>query len=281
MEKKEEKSSENQKNNDEDEKFQALKPTKKEEKNEFEEPPRKIKHVNPEKQAEDDDDRKSDESFEVEPNESSSEEENLSEDSLDPEDENEEYKEIDMAAYFRFREQEMAKERAEGKIPKSRKRIIAPKPEEKEEEKKPENLEEKKEIKFHFEPLNEYSYLCAYFEAPFTVRGKLYKTIQHYYQAQKFIGEEYKEFAEKIINSKNAFEAKKLALEFSKKITDEAYWKEWDSERKVDAMRRAIKEKFEQHPELKKKLIETGNCDLIEFENFNNYWYFARKRMKK
>ena len=38
-------------------------------------------------------------------------------------------------------------------------------------------------------------------------------------------------------------------------------------------MRRAIKEKFEQHPDLKQKLIETGSAVLAESEGVNTYWY--------
>ncbi len=181
-----------------------------------------------------------------------------------------------MAAYFRFREKEIAAERAQGKSPKSRKRVLYPVPEEKKDEPAKEPEPALEEIHFSLAPKGEFSFLSPYFDSPFTVRGKLYKTVQYYYQAQKFIGEEYREFHEKVANAANPAEAKKISQECAGKIMDSGYWKEWREERRLDAMRRAIKEKFEQHPDLKKKLIATGNAILVEDESVNPYWYLFR-----
>eukprot|EP01022_Parablepharisma_sp_SALTPOND_P004422 TRINITY_DN120260_c1_g1_i1.p6 TRINITY_DN120260_c1_g1~~TRINITY_DN120260_c1_g1_i1.p6 ORF type:complete len:205 (-),score=52.04 TRINITY_DN120260_c1_g1_i1:106-720(-) len=185
-----------------------------------------------------------------------------------------EWKEFDMAAYFRFREKELAAERPRGSR-RNRKRVLMPLPEE--EKKEPEEVQE---IHFTYNPKGEYAFLSAYYDAPFTVRGKMYKTVQHYYQAQKFIGNEFKEYNEKVINATDPFEAKKVSKEFAEKIQDSAYWKEWKEERRLDAMRRAIKEKFEQHPELKKKLIATGDAILVEEEEFNPYWYIKMSQQR-
>eukprot|EP00826_Nyctotherus_ovalis_P057540 TRINITY_DN7875_c0_g1_i2.p1 TRINITY_DN7875_c0_g1~~TRINITY_DN7875_c0_g1_i2.p1 ORF type:complete len:122 (+),score=26.18 TRINITY_DN7875_c0_g1_i2:77-442(+) len=94
-----------------------------------------------------------------------------------------------------------------------------------------------------------------------------------YYQAQKFIQEDMKEIRKQIEDAKSPSEAKKVSKENVGKIKDAAYWKEWREERRMDVMRRAIKEKFNQHPDLKQKLIDTGDKELIENENFNPFWY--------
>ena len=87
-------------------------------------------------------------------------------------------KEFDMASYFRFRDKELAQERASGKH--KSKKCVLPREDEKEE---PEAEEQKiNKISFSLKSKDEYSFLCPYHNAPFSVRGRLYKTIQHYYQ---------------------------------------------------------------------------------------------------
>lgn len=107
--------------------------------------------------------------------------------SLDPEDEaGAGDNELDMAAYFRFRDRELAAERAAGKARK-KKRVLGAQEEEKGAEAE-EAKEEKKseEVRFSFggPKSDAYSFLCPYADAPFTVRGTLYRTIQHYYQVR-------------------------------------------------------------------------------------------------
>lgn len=177
-------------------------------------------------------------------------------------------KEFDMAEYLKFREKELAGERGH----KSNREYNKEKALAKEKEEEEEDKEDEEEIRFRYDEKDENSFLSTYYDSPFTVRGILYKTVQHYYQAQKFIKEDVKSVRTEIENATTPFEAKKISKENAEKIKDLAYWKEWKDERRMDVMRRGIKEKFGQHPELKQKLMDTGDKKLIEDETFNAFW---------
>lgn len=63
----------------------------------------------------------------------------------------------------------------------------------------------------------------------------------------------------------NGFEAKKLGRAVTLRS-------DWD-EVKVDYMRRILKAKFSQHPDLRKKLIQTGNAYLVEENTWGDtFW---------
>jgi len=175
---------------------------------------------------------------------------------------------FDMSEYLKYREQEMSKQRGK----KSNKQIREEKQLEKQEEDK-EDKEDKERLYFSFDDKDQHKFLSCYYDSPFTVRGKLYKTVQHYYQSQKFIQEDMKSIREEIENANTPFEAKKISKRSVRKVKDASYWKEWRDERRMDVMRRGIKEKFGQHSDLKKKLIETEDKELIENETFNAFWY--------
>jgi ribA/ribD-fused uncharacterized protein len=135
--------------------------------------------------------------------------------------------------------------------------------------------EEDKIIYFYDEPSErvkaEHIFLNNYHISPFTVDGKLYQTVEHYYQAQKFIGEDAKEMFEEVRNSENADKAKQLAKTYQKTYGTAEYWEEW-GERKVDVMKIAIKEKFTQNLDLKEELIKTGNAHLSEDSPRDAFW---------
>ena len=73
-------------------------------------------------------------------------------------------------------------------------------------------------------------------------------------------------------------EARGIAKEHEVSFGDASYWKEWHEERKLDAMRRAIKEKFEQHSDLKAKLLATGQAILVEENDVSGFWYVGQIR---
>jgi ribA/ribD-fused uncharacterized protein len=49
------------------------------------------------------------------------------------------------------------------------------------------------------------------------------------------------------------------------------HWHEW-SMRKVEVMRRAIRAKFDQNEEMRKRLIETGTAKLVEDSSEDKFW---------
>ncbi len=74
----------------------------------------------------------------------------------------------------------------------------------------------------------------------------------------------------------NADQAKKLARKLSENFGDTEYWRVWNEERKLMAMRRALKAKFEQNPKLAEQLLATGSAYLIEDSRKDTYWGGAK-----
>lgn len=103
------------------------------------------------------------------------------------------------------------------------------------------------------------------------IDGIKYLTVEHYYQAAKFSDIKHKELKEKIINSENADQAKKLARKLFDNIKSYDLILKWE-ESKIPAMKRAIFEKFTQHKDLKEKLLLSGNSLLIEDSPRDDFW---------
>ncbi|MFK5970236.1 MAG: NADAR family protein [Candidatus Marithrix sp.] len=93
--------------------------------------------------------------------------------------------------------------------------------------------------------------------------GKWWKTTEHYFQAQKFIDEEYQE---KIRNAPDAKTAANLGR--SRKISIKHDWEEI----KDDIMRKAVLNKFQTHKNLQKLLLATNNEKLVEAAPGDYYW---------
>src|SRR5687768_2897329 len=93
--------------------------------------------------------------------------------------------------------------------------------------------------------------------APFPIRlaGKTWPTSEHYFQAQKFEDEAYRE---KIRTTKSPMIAARLGRSRKVKIR-----REWESV-KVGIMRDAVRAKFTQHEELSKLLLATGEAKIVE-----------------
>ncbi len=94
--------------------------------------------------------------------------------------------------------------------------------------------------------------------------GRRWKTSEHYFQAAKT-----NDPKEKLLiqNAKTPAEAKKLARKV--KLV-----KEWDHI-KVDVMRRALKLKFDQNEDIRKKLIGTYDSLLVEGNNWGDTFWGA------
>lgn len=107
----------------------------------------------------------------------------------------------------------------------------------------------------------EHIFLNNFYYSPFTIDGIEYKTVEHYYQAKKFAGDQFHQ----IIQTATPDEAKKLAHEFT---CNEVEW----SQVKDNIMREALEAKFSQHQELRQKLLDTGSSKLIEDSSRDPYW---------
>lgn len=94
-------------------------------------------------------------------------------------------------------------------------------------------------------------------------KGKLWPTSEHAYHSEKFDDQNLKE---EIRNSLSAHDALGLA-----KANIEKYRSNWD-EVKLGIMKEILRAKVEQHPYVKKKLLESGDKELIENSWRDDFW---------
>jgi len=117
-----------------------------------------------------------------------------------------------------------------------------------------------KEIKF-YGPTDEYGFFSNFSAHPISLKGKVWPTSEHYYQAQKFAGTEIEEKIRWLPAPGKAFrEARKHKLR-----------EDWE-EVKVDVMRDALLAKFTQHGDLRRILLGTKDALLIEHTPRDSFW---------
>ena len=104
----------------------------------------------------------------------------------------------------------------------------------------------------------EYAFLSNFYEAPFEKDGVVYPTNEHFFQAMKNLDpKERRAIAEAATSG--------IAKRMGRKVKLRPDW-EYS---KLTIMKEGLVLKFLTHPELAKKLIETGDAWLIE----GNYWH--------
>ncbi len=106
----------------------------------------------------------------------------------------------------------------------------------------------------------EFSNFAAY---PIKLKGKLWPTSEHYFQAQKFPGSQY---AAKIRKTPSPMIAARLGR--SRKVRLRPDWEKV----KDSIMFEAVLAKFSQHEELKELLLSTGDRRLVEHTKNDAYW---------
>ena len=97
------------------------------------------------------------------------------------------------------------------------------------------------------------------------VDGVLYSTVEHAYQASKFL-QTAPEVAEEITNCYSAYDAQRIAHEHTDKQRAD-----WD-DGKVSIMERIVRLKLEQNPYVKKKLLQTGDYLICEDSPKDSFW---------
>jgi len=101
--------------------------------------------------------------------------------------------------------------------------------------------------------------------APYPIRldGQTWPTSEHYFQAQKFTDEACQQ---KIRGAESPMQAARLGRDRKQRLRHD-----WESI-KVDVMRRAVTAKFTQHPELRVRLLSTGDARIVEHTENDDYW---------
>jgi ribA/ribD-fused uncharacterized protein len=112
----------------------------------------------------------------------------------------------------------------------------------------------------------EWRVLSNMYEAPFQVDSVTFPTVEHYFQWSKATQFGDGAIADKILKTPSAKSVKALG----KKVKD--FVKEEWEKTKDGVMRKAVKSKFIQHPDLKAKLLETGTRRIGEASARDKYW---------
>ena len=100
---------------------------------------------------------------------------------------------------------------------------------------------------------------------PIQLDNKLWRTTEHYFQAQKFIGTPYEEKIRRVEWPRQAFEMSRRP--------EVAKWKRKDWEEvKRAIMYKALLAKFVQNDHLREQLARTGNAMLVEHSPHDSFW---------
>lgn len=112
----------------------------------------------------------------------------------------------------------------------------------------------------------EYAFLCNFYKVyvPFVYNGVTYNTSEAAFQAAKYNGHN-AEMVHKVFAKCTPDESKKLGRAIKLR-------KDWE-EVKDSIMFDVVKAKFDADPELKQKLLDTGDMELIEGNTWGDvYW---------
>lgn len=96
------------------------------------------------------------------------------------------------------------------------------------------------------------------------LENKIWATVEHYYQAQKFS-------QDTIIEEIHLAQTPSLAKQKASQHYKEYQLEDWDL-KKEEVMFKALKAKFTQHPNLKKLLLATGDKIIVERSDSDLYW---------
>jgi ribA/ribD-fused uncharacterized protein len=109
----------------------------------------------------------------------------------------------------------------------------------------------------------EYGCFSNFAAAPIRLKGKLWPTSEHYFQAQKFAGTPREE---EIRRAKSPAVAARMGRSRKHRLRP-------DWEKVKDAvMREAVLAKFTQHGDLRAVLLATGDAVLVEHTANDSYW---------
>lgn len=105
-----------------------------------------------------------------------------------------------------------------------------------------------------------------FYEAPFVVDGVIWKTSEHYYQAQKFLDPIFQDQVKSAASARDAFNTAQK---------HEAHVRPDWHDISLQIMAKAVYEKFSQNKYLADMLVMTGNKVLIEDAKANDSFYGA------
>lgn len=134
------------------------------------------------------------------------------------------------------------------------------------------------EIRFYARDRDRFGFLSNFYPAEFELDNRVWPSSEHFYQAQKSEDPAYREAIRK---AKTPVKAKRMGYQ---REPETKYFRQslfrnrsislredWD-DIKTEVMRKAVEAKFAQNPDLKKKLLNTGEAILIEDSPKDSFW---------
>lgn len=114
-----------------------------------------------------------------------------------------------------------------------------------------------------YKPEGKYGAFSNFSKHGILIDGVWWQTIEHYFQAQKFVDQKYKEEIRNAIDPRSA-----AKLGQSRKFSIRSDWESI----KVDIMRNAVLVKFQLHSELRELLLSTGKERIVEDSPSDYFW---------
>jgi len=101
---------------------------------------------------------------------------------------------------------------------------------------------------------------------PIELEGTFWQTVEHYYQAQKFVGTENERLIVTIQNVKTPMEAATIGRDRTCKVRPD-----WEQV-KIQVMWQGVLTKFLTHTDIQEILLETGDELIVEDSPIDYYW---------
>ena len=111
---------------------------------------------------------------------------------------------------------------------------------------------------------NTHQELSNFYPAPFLLEGKIWASVEHYFQAQKFPTDQTMQERIRLVATPQS--AKRLG-----RTKSEHFRTDWN-ERRDYFMEKALEAKFAQNPTLQELLKSTYPLHLIEHNPYDSYW---------
>ena len=111
--------------------------------------------------------------------------------------------------------------------------------------------------------------LCNYYVRDMVIDGVTWKSVEHYYQAEKSLDPVYRQLVHDAATPADA-----KALGNSPEYAHRPDWDTW----KLMAMRRGLFYKFMQHKDLQELLLSTGDKILHENSMVDYYWGIGEEK---
>jgi hypothetical protein len=124
-------------------------------------------------------------------------------------------------------------------------------------------------IYFYRERDEPYGSFSNYSRHSFDIDGVVWATVEHYFQAQKFLGTAHEDA---VRLAKTPHIAKMMGNDRAHPLRDD-----WQTV-KDDIMRLAVRRKFEAHADIREILLSTGDLPIVEDSPYDYYWGCGAER---